>query len=104
MRRGFFAVLRCISAMPIGLAVNRRTVRPLSPKNTRDPINDPYDAELDYDIYDVFNNKSATSVMQNARMKRSPSQACLTTRSFARAARSQPAPRSVRQSVKARFR
>jgi VWFA-related protein len=71
-------------------------------QSTRDPINDPYDAErgfnarralelvknvaswmsdihgrrkaliffsegIDYDIYDVFNNSSATSVMQDAR-------------------------------------
>jgi VWFA-related protein len=71
-------------------------------QSTRDPINDPYDAErgfnarralelvknvagwmtdihgrrkallffsegIDYDIYDVFNNKSATTVMQDAR-------------------------------------
>jgi VWFA-related protein len=71
-------------------------------QSTRDPINDPYDAErgfnarrslelvknvagwmsdihgrrkaliffsegIDYDIYDVFNNRSATSVMQDAR-------------------------------------
>ena len=73
-----------------------------SSQRTRDPINDPYDAErgfnarralelvknvagwmtdihgrrkaliffsegIDYDIYDVFNNRSATSVMQDAR-------------------------------------
>lgn len=71
-------------------------------QSTRDPLNDPYDAErgfnarralelvknvagwmtdihgrrkaliffsegIDYDIYDVFNNRSATSVMQDAR-------------------------------------